>query len=234
MVIRPFILVGMIDCVIIVVDSHCTCCDDFYWEILRREVEEPFVSLMCGAYDVFQWRYCVGSVNVGYKRVKEQKNSFQIARNRTTTWSSRKIILESEKQSTTSPGTSWEDQKTSIEKFDFPSLYLIIMVSRNTIASILLITILCVSQSSALTTLAGGWKSRDHKKPRDHNKSSSLEFKVLRMKVQMFCAMYPKSFLCNPQLNIWIIRYFTEFCLCWLEIFHVNLILRMNFNYDTT
>ena len=55
---------------------------------------------MCGAYDVFQWRYCVGSVNVGYKRVKEQKNSFQIARNRTTTWSSRKIILESEKQST--------------------------------------------------------------------------------------------------------------------------------------
>ena len=67
------------------------------------------------------------------------------------------------------------------------------------ISSILFITIFCVSQSCALTTLAGGWKPRDHKKSRDHNKSSSLEFKLLRMKVQMFCAMYPKSFLCHHQ-----------------------------------
>ena len=76
------------------------------------------------------------------------------------------------------------------------------MASRNIIASILLITILRVSKSCALTTLAGGWKPCDRKKSRDHNKSSSLEFKVLRMKVQMFCAMHPKSFLCNPQLSI--------------------------------
>ena len=81
--------------------------------------------------------------------------------------------------------------------FDFSPLFHI-MYYRIFIASMLLITILCVPQSCALTTLAGGWKPRDHKKSSDHNKSSSLEFKVLQMKVQMFCAMYPKSFLCNP------------------------------------